>query len=102
MIVRRRGMPLIRGALIGGLAYGVGRRVTTSTQREQQQSAAIADLQSQQAYPAAAQPVPAATPPASPPPTDLTTRLTQLSELLQQGALTQEEFVQAKAKVLAG
>ena len=39
MIVRRRGMPLIRGALIGGLAYGVGRRVTTSTQREQQQSA---------------------------------------------------------------
>jgi hypothetical protein len=69
MIVRRRGMPLIRGALIGGVAYGVGRRTATSAQRA--------------------------------PATDVTTRLTQLSELLQQGALTQEEFVQAKAKVLA-
>jgi membrane protease subunit (stomatin/prohibitin family) len=95
MIVRRRGMPLIRGALIGGVAYGVGRRVTAGAQREQQQSAAIADLQSQQAYPAAAAAAQA-------PPADVTTRLTQLSELLQQGALTQEEFVQAKAKVLAG
>jgi Short C-terminal domain len=99
MIVRRRGMPLIRGALIGGVAYGAGRRAAASSRREQDQSEAIADLQSQQAFPAAA---PAATPPApAAPPTDVTTRLTQLSDLLQQGALTQEEFTQAKAKVLA-
>jgi hypothetical protein len=33
---------------------------------------------------------------------DVTSRLAQLGELLQQGVLTPDEFAQAKAKVLAG
>jgi Short C-terminal domain len=112
MIIRRRGMPLLRGAIVGGAAYSMGRRAANSAQREQEQSAAIADLQAQYvAQPAAqaqyvAQPAPAQPAPAQPAPvqagTDVASRLAQLSELLQQGVLTQDEFVQAKAKVLAG
>jgi len=117
MIIRRRGMPLLRGAIVGGAAYSMGRRAANSAQREQEQSAAIADLQAQYvaqpaaqaqyvAQPAPAQPAPAQPAPAQPAPvqagTDVASRLAQLSELLQQGVLTQDEFVQAKAKVLAG
>jgi membrane protease subunit (stomatin/prohibitin family) len=95
MIVRRRvGMPLLRGAIVGGAAYSMGRRAATSAQREQQQSAAIADLQQAEA----AQPQPAQVQPQG----DVTSRLAQLGELLQQGVLTPDEFAQAKAKVLAG
>jgi len=107
MIIRRRGMPLLRGAIVGGAAYSMGRRAANSAQREQEQSAAIADLQAQYvAQPAAqaqyvAQPAPAQPAPAQAG-TDVASRLAQLSELLQQGVLTQDEFVQAKAKVLAG
>jgi hypothetical protein len=72
MIVRRRvGMPLLRGAIIGGAAYSMGSRAAASAQREQQQN-------------------------------DIASRLAQLSDLLQQGVLTPEEFAQAKARVLAG
>jgi hypothetical protein len=105
MIVRRRvGMPLLRGAIVGGAAYSMGRRAANSAQREQQQSAAIADLQQAEA----AQPQPAQPQPVQPPPVqarpqgDVTSRLAQLGELLQQGVLTPDEFAQAKAKVLAG
>ena len=40
--------------------------------------------------------------PAAPPPTDLTARLASLSELHAQGALTDDEFASAKARLLAG
>jgi membrane protease subunit (stomatin/prohibitin family) len=83
------GMPLLRGAIVGGAAYSMGRRAASSAQREQEQSAAIADLQVQQAPVAAGQ-------------NDVASRLAQLSDLLQQGVLTPDEFAQAKAKVLAG
>jgi Short C-terminal domain len=110
MIVRRRvGMPLLRGAIVGGAAYSMGRRAATSAQREQQQSAAIADLQQAEAaqpQPAQVQPVqsqPVQSQPAQAQPQgDVTSRLAQLGELLQQGVLTPDEFAQAKAKVLAG
>jgi hypothetical protein len=97
VIVRRRvGMPLLRGALVGGAAYSMGRRAASSAQREQEQSAAIADLQAQSQPPVQPQPVQAR------PQGDVASRLAQLGELLQQGVLTPDEFAQAKAKVLAG
>ena len=107
MIVRRRaGMPLLRGAIVGGAAYSMGRRAANSAQREQQQSAAIADLQQAEAaqpQPAQVQPQPVQARPAQVQPQgDVTSRLAQLGELLQQGVLTPDEFAQAKAKVLAG
>ena len=105
MIVRRRaGMPLLRGAIVGGAAYSMGRRAATSAQREQQQSAAIADLQQAEAaqpQPTQVQPV-QSQPAQAQPQGDVTSRLAQLGELLQQGVLTPDEFAQAKAKVLAG
>jgi hypothetical protein len=101
MIVRRRvGMPLLRGAIVGGAAYSMGRRAAASAQREQQQNAAIADLQAQQEQAPAAQPAVRAQVPAQG--GDVAGRLAQLTDLLQQGALSPEEFGQAKAKVLAG
>ena len=92
MIVRRRGMPLLRGALIGGAGYAAGRSAANRAQHEAQQSQAIADLQSQQAPP----PAPAAAAP------DLADKLTQLGQLVQQGLLSPEEFATAKAKLLGG
>jgi hypothetical protein len=82
MIIRRRGMPLVRGALIGGVAYSVGRHAAARTRPDVSRPG-----------PAEAEPEAGA---------DVTSRLTQLSDLLQHGILTQEEFVQAKARVLAG
>jgi hypothetical protein len=112
MIIRRRGMPLLRGAIVGGAAYSLGRRAANSAQLEQEQSAAIADLQAQSVpsvpsvpQPAPAQPVQARYEAPSVPAqagTDVAGRLATLSELLQQGVLTQDEFTQAKARVLAG
>lgn len=88
MIVRRRGRPLLRGALIGGAGYAAGRRAAGNAQREAQQSAAIADLQAQQ--------------PAAPatPSTNVTDRLAQLGQMADQGLLTEQEFAAAKAKLL--
>jgi putative oligomerization/nucleic acid binding protein len=101
VIVRRRmGMPLLRGAIVGGAAYSMGRRAANSAQREQEQSAAIADLQ--QAEAAQSQPLVRPQPVQARPQGDVTSRLAQLSDLLQQGVLTPDEFAQAKAKVLAG
>jgi hypothetical protein len=108
MIVRRRvGMPLLRGAVVGGTAYAIGKRSANNAQREQEQNAAIADLQAQQAAQAqqaqqttqAQQVAQSQVQPSQQ--NDVASRLSQLSVLLQQGVLTQDEFAQAKAKILA-
>ncbi|MBO2450659.1 SHOCT domain-containing protein [Actinomadura barringtoniae] len=102
MIVRGRGRPLLRGALVGGTAYAMGRRAANSAQREAQQSADIAELQAQQAY---AQPVQAPPPPApAQAPAGggtVADQLLQLGQMVQQGLLSQEEYAAAKAKLLA-
>jgi hypothetical protein len=66
VVVRRPvGAPLLRGALIGGAAYGVGRR---NAQQDAAQDQAIADLQAQQ--PQAGEPgTRRSEDPAEPPPT---------------------------------
>jgi hypothetical protein len=98
MLRRRR--PLLRAAAIGGGAYAVGR--STGRRREEQANAEadqdqrIADLEQQQAPPPP--PAPAAPAPAAQP--SMLDQLNQLTELHTQGALSDEEFTAAKAKLL--
>jgi hypothetical protein len=96
MIMRRR--PLLRAAAVGGTAYVAGRRLGRRSEQQAQgeddQNARIDDLE-QQAAPAS----PAAAPPAAAGPS-LLGQLNQLTTLHQQGALTDDEFAAAKAKLL--
>jgi hypothetical protein len=98
MLRRRR--PLLRAAAIGGGAYAVGR--STGRRREEQANAEadqdqrIADLEQQQAPPPP--PAPAAPAPAAQP--SMLDQLNQLTDLHTQGALSDEEFTAAKAKLL--
>jgi len=101
MIRRRR--PLLRAAAVGGTAYAVGRR--SGRQREEQanyeadQDQRIADLEQQQQQQAAPPPPPPPAPaPAAQP--SMLDQLNQLTDLHTQGALSDEEFTAAKAKLL--
>jgi hypothetical protein len=99
MIRRRR--PLLRAAAVGGTAYAVGRR--SGRQREEQANAEadqdqrIADLEQQQAPPPPPPPAPAPAPAAQP---SMLDQLNRLTDLHTQGALSDEEFTAAKAKLL--
>jgi hypothetical protein len=96
MFMRRR--PLLGAAVIGGVAYHMGKQGQQASSQEDEQNQAIADLQAQQAQQQYAPPAPAAAAPAG----GVTEQLTQLKGLLDSGVLTQEEFTAAKQKVLAG
>jgi hypothetical protein len=98
-LVRRR--PLLRAAAVGGtLAAGraMGRRSAEQASAEAYQDQRIADLEGQQdqAQMQAAQ-LAQGTGAA---PASAADQLSQLAELHQQGALTDEEFAAAKAKIL--
>ena len=103
MLRRRR--PLLRAAAVGGTAYAVGRH--SGRQREEaanaeaDQDQRIADLEQQQQYqqppPQYQQPPPQQAAPAGP---SMLDQLNQLTELHQQGALSDAEFTAAKAKLL--
>ena len=97
MFMRRR--PLLRAAAVGGTAYVAGRHMANKSaaqaQQEDEQNERIDDLEQQQApAPATA---PAAAPAAGP---SLLDQLNQLDALHQKGALTDNEFTAAKAKLL--
>ncbi|HZU18651.1 MAG TPA: SHOCT domain-containing protein [Candidatus Dormibacteraeota bacterium] len=99
MIVRRR--PLLRAAMVGGVgytAYQAGKRRTDQAQHEAEQDAQLAAMQQQ-----AEAPVP---PPAATPPADAAAQrveaLSKLKELLDAGALTQQEFDAEKRRILRG
>ena len=96
----RRRRPLMRAAVIGGGAYAVGRssanRAANQAQQESDQNARIDDLEQQAPAQQAPAPPPAA--PAAGP--SLLDQLNQLDALHQQGALTDNEFTAAKAKLL--
>lgn len=96
----RRRRPLLRAAAVGGGAYLAGkhvaRRRAEGEQQEYDQNQRIDNLEQQQA-PAA--PAPPASAPAAP---SMTDQLNQLAALHQQGALTDDEFAAAKAKLLGG
>jgi hypothetical protein len=116
---RRR---LLRTAVVGGVAYGVGHHMATKSaqqaQMDAQQNAQLEDLQQQQyAEQAAAQPVYQQPPP--PPPmyqqpapqaaapalpggmtTEKMEQLKQLGQLRESGILTDAEFNAEKQKIL--
>jgi len=91
----------MRTAMIGGAGYMAGKKAVRGQQREQDQEERLAALEQQQGAPQAAAPAQAApAPAAAAPATDVVGELTKLKGLLDAGVLTQEEFEQAKAKVL--
>jgi hypothetical protein len=91
-LMRRR--PVLRAAAVGGGAYAMGKR--NARIREQQEAHTYE--QGRQAGAAA----PPAPPAAGAEQTGgaVTTRLAELGKLHDQGVLTDEEFAQAKAKLL--
>jgi membrane protease subunit (stomatin/prohibitin family) len=84
--------------MIGGMGYMAGKSGQRSANREDDQEQRLEALEGGQQTQAAA---PAATvaPAAS---TDLVSRLKELATLKDSGALSQQEFDAAKAKLLAG
>jgi hypothetical protein len=93
MLMRRR-RPLMRAAMVGGVAYHAGKKVQEGREEDYARDQQIADLQAQQAANA-----PAAAPAA--PQVDIE-QLEKLAQLKDQGILTQAEFDVQKAKLLAG
>jgi Short C-terminal domain len=110
MLRRRR--PLLRAAAVGGTAYVAGRHMANKANEqadyEAQQDQRIGDLeaqqQGQQAPPQYQQPPPqyqqAPPPAAAPAAPSMYDQLSQLATLHDQGALTDDEFTAAKAKLL--
>jgi hypothetical protein len=97
MVVRRR--PLARAAVVGGtFAAGraMGRRGQQQSYAEADQDQRISDVEAQQAQ--AQQAVP---PQGGSQGSSVMDQLNQLTTLHQQGALSDDEFAAAKAKVLA-
>ncbi len=104
-MMRRR--PLLRAAAVGGTAYAVGRssgrRKEETAQAEADQNQRIADLEQQQYQQPPQQQYQQPPPPppqAAPAGPSMLDQLNQLTELHTQGALTDEEFAAAKAKLL--
>jgi hypothetical protein len=107
MLRRRR--PLLRAAAVGGTAYVAGKHMANKANEqaayEADQDQRISDLETQQqAPPQYQQPPPQyqqAPPPAAPAAApSVYDQLSQLATLHDQGALTDEEFTAAKAKLL--
>jgi Short C-terminal domain len=118
MLRRRR--PLLRAAAVGGGAYIAGKHMANKANEQAdyqaQQDQRISDLEAQQQGPPDQQyqqappqqyqqappqyqqaPPPPAAPPAAP---SMYDQLSQLATLHDQGALTDDEFTAAKAKLL--
>jgi putative oligomerization/nucleic acid binding protein/uncharacterized protein DUF3824 len=102
-MIRRR--PLMRAAVVGGGAYAAGRHMARKSQEaqyaEDEQNQRISDLETQQQQGQYQQPPPPPPPQAAPAQgSSMIDQLNQLNDLRQQGALTDEEFAAAKAKLL--
>ncbi len=97
----RRRRPLMRAAVVGGGAYVAGKSVARrSAEGEQQENAQDERLDNlEQQAPAAPDP-PAQDAPAGAP--SMPDQLSQLAVLHEQGALTDDEFAVAKARLLGG
>lgn len=92
-IGRRR--PLLRAAMVGGVAYHAGRRMQEGREADYDRDARIAELEAQQS--AARAPAPPAAGQA-----DMVEQLERLARLKEQGILNQVEFDAQKQKLLAG
>jgi hypothetical protein len=94
----RRRRPLMRAAMVGGVAYHAGKRVQEGREEDAYRDAQIAELQAQQAAAAAPAPAPAAA--SGGLSNDTINQLKQLAELKDQGVLTEDEFEAQKRKLL--
>ena len=99
-------MGLLRGmartAVVAGTATAVSNRVSRRQATRWQQQEYDQQAQQQPAYQQSAPPAPAAPAPAAPAQDDLSDQLARLADLKAQGALTDEEFAAAKARLLNG
>jgi Short C-terminal domain len=104
MLRRRR--PLLRAAAVGGTAYAVGRHTARKSQEaqyaEDEQNQRLSDLEQQQYQQPPPQQQYQQPPPqqAASAQSAMLDQLNQLNQLHQQGALTDDEFAAAKAKLL--
>jgi Short C-terminal domain len=102
MFARRR--PLLRAAVVGGTAYAAGRHMGRQAEQrdyaEADQNQRIGDLEQQQYPPPPPQQQHAPPPQQAPAGPSMYDQLQQLSTLHDQGALTDDEFAAAKAKLL--
>ena len=95
MMMRRR-RPLMRAAMVGGVAYHAGKKVQEGREEDYDRDARIAELEAQQAQPAQAAPAGGGM-------TDNTIeQLGKLGQLHEQGVLTDAEFEVQKQKLLQG
>jgi hypothetical protein len=95
MMMRRR-RPLMRAAMVGGVAYHAGKKVQEGREEDYDRDARIAELEAQQG-----QQQPQA--PAAGGMTDNTIeQLGKLGQLHEQGVLTDAEFEVQKQKLLQG
>ena len=94
----RRRRPLLRAAAVGGGAYLAGKHVARNRaaqqQQEDDQNQRLDGLEQQQAPAAPDQPASAGATPS------MADQLSQLATLHDQGALTDDEFAAAKARIL--
>ncbi len=96
MIMRRR-RPLLRAAVVGGGAYMAGKSAANRSAERADQEARISDLEATQQQ---APPVPEPRAGQASGDSDVLGQLTKLVQMHDSGALTDEEFSAAKARLL--
>jgi hypothetical protein len=97
MIMRRR-RPLLRAAVVGGGAYMAGKSAANRSADRADQDARISDLEATQQQQAPQVPEPRGG--QAPADSDVLGQLTKLVQMHDSGALTDEEFSAAKARLL--
>lgn len=98
MIMRRR-RPLLRAAVVGGGAYMAGKSAANRSADRADQEARISNLEATQQQEQAPQ-VPEPRGGQTPADSDVLGQLTKLVQMHDSGALTDEEFSAAKARLL--
>ncbi len=88
MFIRRR-RPLLRGAIIGGLAYRAGKRGQQAREQEAMTDERLDQLEASQAAPSGGALS-----------DDAISQLQKLAELKDRGVLTQDEFDRQKQRLL--
>jgi hypothetical protein len=95
----RRRRPLMRAAMVGGVAYHAGKKVQQGREEDAMTEARLEDLEAQQAQAQYAQQA-APAPPQSGISEAAIEQLKQLADLKAQGVLTDDEFDQQKRRIL--
>lgn len=88
----RRRRPLLRAAMVGGVAYHAGKKVQEGREEDAETDARLAQLEAQQGAAA----------PAGGMTDDTIEQLGKLGQLHEQGVLTDDEFAAQKQKLLGG